>query len=181
MQTNEQATLFPGQKTARRFASPEEMAAHLDIGVAQLTKLVRSNIIPRFSTGMYDMDECRLGYIRHMRAVAARHKGGEGAPELTAERARLAKLQSDKIQIEIDTLQGRLIPAELVEKEWTNLVARFRARIIAIPSKLAHQVAVMQSVPEIEELIRALAYEALNELAEDTNAPSDNADLPQDA
>lgn len=87
--------------------------------------------------------------------------------DLTAERARLAKAQADKTELEVEQLHGRLIPADLVIATWQALIAAARARLLSLPTKTAHVVIAATELPEIEAAIKDQVYEALKELDSD--------------
>lgn len=86
--------------------------------------------------------------------------------DLTNERARLAKFQADKAELEVSVIKGNLIPAEQVEHGWSKMAAAFRSKILGIPSKVAPQVAAEGDVRVIEQLLRTECNEALSELSE---------------
>jgi phage terminase Nu1 subunit (DNA packaging protein) len=62
-----------------------------------------------------DLDECRVNYIRYLRGNASGQHTGAGL-KLTDERARLAKLQADKVEIELAELRGEVVHADDVAK-----------------------------------------------------------------
>lgn len=85
--------------------------------------------------------------------------------DYVAERARLAKAQADKTEIENEVRAGRLLEQDRVIREVGDMLAAFRARVIAIPDavgQLFDPVTARKVVPEL----RARLYEALAELAE---------------
>ncbi len=56
---------------------------------------------------------------------------------------------------------------ELVIEGWQGLLANARAKLLALPPKVAAQVLGMESYVEVEHVIRDIIYEALDELAGD--------------
>ena len=59
------------------------------------------------------------------------------------------------------------MPLEMVISAWQGQVANARAKLLALPPKVASQVLGMESYVEIERAIRDTIYEALDELAGD--------------
>jgi phage terminase Nu1 subunit (DNA packaging protein) len=157
--------MFRDDKGALIPVSAEIAASHLDLSVTRFNDLVRQDILPREGRAKFDLDAVRVAYIRHIRDIAGGKKSGTDAPELTAERARLARAQADKAEMEVAALEGKLVPAESVEKVWTALTTSFRSRMVAMPGKLAHQLAAIQNPAEAEAFIRKSIYEALDELS----------------
>lgn len=82
------------------------------------------------------------------------------------ERARLTHHQANKTELEEQVLRGKLIPYQTVERVWMDMVANFRARILAIPTKAAHQFLQLEDLNEAQEILKTHCYEALTELAD---------------
>lgn len=51
-------------------ATQAEVAAHLDIHDRHLRRMIKAGIIPPAKAGGYDLDACRVTYIRYLRGVA---------------------------------------------------------------------------------------------------------------
>ena len=68
-------------------------------------------------------------------------------------------------ELKLAERRGELIEREVVRATWAGLVASFRARMLAIPSKVAPQIAVPGKVQQAEELLAAAVHEALAEVA----------------
>jgi len=83
------------------------------------------------------------------------------------ERARLTYHQAERAELENAITRGELIPADQVEETWTNQVLRMRSRLLAIPSRVAHQVQAAESFDEMRKIIATAAHEALEELSTD--------------
>ena len=93
---------------------------------------------------------------------------GEGDNlDLTQERARLAHHQANKAALEERKLKGELIAveevAEIVGKDYGNV----RARLLAIPSKAAPELALQSDPQQAFVVIQTLITEALAELTAD--------------
>jgi phage terminase Nu1 subunit (DNA packaging protein) len=50
-------------------ATQQELASHVDISVRQVRNLIKSGVIPSAKPGGYNIDDCRLAYIRYLRGV----------------------------------------------------------------------------------------------------------------
>lgn len=141
-------------------ATQEELAAHLDLSDRQIRDLAAREVLPRARRGQWDLDACRLAYLRHLRELAA----GRDA-QLAMERARLAKGQADAQEMKNAQLRGELIPREDVVVAWQSVIARSRARLLSLPGKAAPLVAGLSSLAEIKELLTDIVHDALAELA----------------
>lgn len=81
------------------------------------------------------------------------------------QKARLDKARTEKVELEIEVLKGSLIPADQVEKAWSDLVIAFRAKILSLHSKISPQLAALKTIPEIELKLKTELREALAELS----------------
>ena len=84
---------------------------------------------------------------------------------LEQERARLAHHQANNEALKEEVMKKTLIPSEQVKESWITLVARFKSKMLSIPSKMAHQIAQTSDHHEIEHLLRKGINEALTELS----------------
>jgi hypothetical protein len=85
--------------------------------------------------------------------------------DLNHERAKLAVLQQEKLQLEISELRGDLVRASAVEGRWQDILATTRAKLLALPSKLAVAIAPPDRIQVAQDRAQALIHEALSELA----------------
>lgn len=149
------------------------IAQHLDLSSRSVRELQASGVLPAGAS----MDECRVAYIRHLRTRAAGRVERPPAAteeELAAEKLRLTKAQADKTEHEaekerlaVEVLLKNLIPADEVEREWTDILAAVRAKMLTIPSKAASRVMAAKSRAEAEAILKSLIWEALAELSKD--------------
>lgn len=97
----------------------------------------------------------------------AKYITGPGGIRLdpVAERARLNQAQADHAELQLAELRGKSVLAEHVLEFWAGMVAAVRAKLLALPAKIAQRVAPPGRIAEVEALVRELVYEALTELA----------------
>jgi phage terminase Nu1 subunit (DNA packaging protein) len=108
-------------------------------------------------------------YYDSREALALIYKARSGQKantDLSEERARLARAQREKYELQNAERRGILIPAEIVESVWADMLLNFKAKIMSISNKAAPIVSGLGSISEIEELLKKHHLEALNELAE---------------
>ncbi len=141
----------------------EAIGKLLNLTPRRIQQLVREGVIPRAERGKYDLIRTIRGYVKYLQERA---EGRAVEPtDLHGERTRLLKAQADKTELEVDERKGALIPAERVVEAWQRLVAAFRAKCLALPSKLAPQLAAVNEIPEIQHYIAGGVREALEELS----------------
>jgi len=148
-------------------ASQRELAEHLDLSTKRISELIRDGILPsKMGRSPLNLDVCRIAYISYLRKLGGYNKRSGGG-DIAEEKTRLTKAQADKAELEVSELEGQLIPAQLVQDTWTDFVANARAKLLALPSKIAHQVIALDKYAEAELLIKENVHDALSELAED--------------
>ena len=84
-----------------------------------------------------------------------------------AERARLTKAQADKTELEVRELRAELVRLPVVELHWQGMVAAMRAKLLALPSRVAAQVADPERLQQTQDQVQTLIYEALGDIAGD--------------
>ena len=92
-----------------------------------------------------------------------RHGRGDEA-RLAAERARLAREQTEAVALKNAATRGDLIPVAVVKRSAGIIISAFRERCLSIPGKIAASCE-MRTRGEIEEIVRGEVYEALEELS----------------
>ena len=129
----------------------------------RVQQLAKEGHIPRAERGRYELVPVVQGYIRYLRDRAINGDVGEGGE--ASDKARLMKARADIAEMEAQRLGEELVPVDDVESAAAEMVARFRARSISIPSKAAPMVAVETTTEACHEIIETFVYEALAELS----------------
>jgi phage terminase Nu1 subunit (DNA packaging protein) len=155
-------------------ATIKDLANHLDLTSARIHDLFNHNVLLKSGKrGGIDLEENRIRYIRYLRSLSkGKHKG---SGDLTEERARLIKAQADKIELELQEIEGDLISADTIKNIWSEYVSNVRSKLLALPSKLGHLTQAAESYGDSEQIIKEAIYECLEELSEDATAKSDMA------
>lgn len=104
-----------------------------------------------------------------MAAVVAHIYSSAPRIDLSSERAKLAVLQQEKLTLEIAELRGSLVRTEEVEERWSDAMATMRAKLLALPTKLAIAVAPAERVQVAQDRAQSLIHEVLAELSEGTD------------
>ena len=141
------------------------IAKLFDLTERRVQQLASEGVIPKSIKGKYELVPTVKGYINYLRE---RSIGKDQAPsDASTARIRLLTLQANKLEIENAILNKQFLSVEDVKNTWFSMIARCRAILLAMPSKLANQVIGLNEAREAEELIKASVYEALEELATD--------------
>ena len=150
-------------------ATVAESAAHIFLSVVRFQEFVAKGVITRAERGAYDLGVVREEYIKHIRKKAS-NRPGDGAG-LTEARAELAREQSAALALKNAVARGEYVPLEMIMRGVDMIHATFRERCLAIPGKIATGCE-MRTRGEVEDLIRAEIYEALDELSRTAVAAS---------
>jgi hypothetical protein len=148
-----------------------KVASALNITDARVQMLVKGGM-PREARGQYDPVKCMLWYIRYLqralekKAVPTLDGGFVGERE---ERVRLLRADADLKEIELATKRGLMMALPDVESMMTDLVLTTKARIMAIPPRLAPELVGETSRVMIQAKLEKACKEALAYLARAVN------------
>lgn len=126
--------------------------------------------LPTVGRGQYELGPCMAWYIRYLQN--ALEKRGPNinpdTPDLLAEKTRLAREQGDKLAIENAISRGELVYADDVVNTWADHISSAKAKLLAMPTKLAPQLVNQSNANVIAGRISEEVDNALVELAENT-------------
>jgi len=149
-------------------ATQKDLAEHLFISPQAVGNLVKNGIITiRKGRSPVDIDFARREYLEHLRKTQNHYKKSGNSGDIVEESTRLKKFQADKAELEVNQLEGKLIPASLVRDYWSGLVGNAHAKFLNIPTNLAHQVLAAEDYNQATDLIKNSIHEALEELSGD--------------
>jgi len=110
----------------------QTIAEHLDLSQPTVSDLLqRLGIDWRKST----IDDVRVAYIRHLREQAA-GRFSDGPLDLMNERARLAKEQADRLELQNAQTRKELAPIVLIEQVLAKAGVRVAGILDAIPGMI---------------------------------------------
>jgi phage terminase Nu1 subunit (DNA packaging protein) len=144
-------------------ATVAEAARHLFISERGLHRLIDRGVVARAPRGGYDLDAVRRQYVEHIERVAADRAGG--GDELAAERARLARVRADAQEMANEAARDELLPADEVRIAVAAAFARVRAKVGALPARLAPQVVGLKTPAEIKAVLTVGVHQVLRQLA----------------
>jgi phage terminase Nu1 subunit (DNA packaging protein) len=131
---------------------------------ASIARLLRS--IPADagtpSRPLYRLATVVNALVAHQKPDGRRGNGDEA--RLAAERARLAREQTEAVALKNAATRGDLISVAVVKRSAGIIISAFRERCLSIPGKVA-TACEMRSRGEIEEIVRGEIFEALDELS----------------
>lgn len=125
--------------------------------------------MPKAGRNEYDAVRCMFWYLGKVRRMVS-HKETENADGsasgIRSERKRLLKVQADREELELGQIQGRLVMVEDWEKATSDIVAAAKARLLAVPARVAPRVLGETSRVLVQGIIEKEIKEALQALGE---------------
>jgi phage terminase Nu1 subunit (DNA packaging protein) len=157
-----------------------ELADWLGVTSQSIAAFANDGKVVRISRGKYDLCASIQTYTAHLREVAAARGGEGGVLDLVQERARLAREQADGQELKNRQSRKELLPASDVEREWSQILRKVRAGILAVTSRVrasagltAEQAVEMDA--ELRLALRDLGNDNDHEAGSATSADSANA------
>ncbi len=119
----------------------QTIAEHLDLSQPGVSVLMKKMALDyRKAT----IDEVRVAYIRHLRDRAA-GRSAEGGLDLAAERAALAKVQRERIEMQNAITRRDLAPVIVIEEVLAKAGSRVAGILDAIPGMVKRRSAAVSS------------------------------------
>lgn len=143
----------------------QAIAKMFGVSDRRVRQFVEEGIIDRIGHGRFNVIDTVNKYITHLRMASDQLDGNDITESLEYERYLHEKAKREKAEIELAHIKGTMHSANEVEKVMNNMLASFRARILALPSKVAPSLVNLE-VADIEKIIESQVHEALNELAD---------------
>jgi phage terminase Nu1 subunit (DNA packaging protein) len=147
--------LYPGKTIAKLFNLTER----------RVQQLAKDGIIPKAERGKYELIGSVQGYVKYLqdRAIGQHDPSPTG---LADEKIRLTRAQADEKELQVSILKRELIPAPEIIEAWSEMVGTIRARLLALPGRLANRVMSFENVRDAEDYAREEVYSALQELGD---------------
>lgn len=148
-----------------------KVASALNLDERRVQQLVKEGM-PREARGQYDPVKCMLWYIRFLqqalekKAVPTLEGGYAGERE---ERVRLLRADADLREMELARERGLVVALPDIEATLTDLVLTTKARIMAIPPRLAPELVGEMSRVMIQAKLEKACKESLAYLARAVN------------
>lgn len=148
--------------------SGEELAAKLGISDRLVRQLAERAVIRRVAPNRYPLWASILSYTSHLREQAAGRAASDdeqGAPDLARERALLARAQREGHAMKNAVLRGELLPVDDVEAVVGAVLDATRAKLLALPTKLAPRCVGLEGLAEARDVLTGGVHDALDDLS----------------
>lgn len=141
-----------------------ELADLLGLSTRTVKQLAAEGVFPRTSRGRYDLKAGVRNYTGRLRDGAAL-RGGDDAT--TAARRREAEARAAKLEVQARRMTGDLVEAAEVARRWTAILTDVRARMLAVPARVAARLG-REAHAVVEAEVR-LALEGASDAGSDRN------------
>lgn len=139
------------------------IARHLDMTERNVRLLRDKGVLTEIRPGLYDLQEATHQYINFLRK---KNPDAEENIDYNTERAKLVRAKRESQELELQLQKNEVHTTEEVERVMTDMLIRFKARLMAIPAKLSPILAKKTEQVEIFKLIKSGIDEALEELSD---------------
>jgi hypothetical protein len=160
----------PARKSPTMLVNIEKLAKALNITGRRIQHLVKVEGMPRGDRGRYDLGACMLFYIRYLQGVIEKRSANVGGGEmlgLNDQRVRGLRADAELKEMELALRRGQTANLLDVRRAISDLVLMTKARLLAVPPRLAVEVMGEGSRVMIQAKIEAAVKDALNQLADD--------------
>lgn len=146
----------------------KSIANALGVSERWVRELISKGIFKKDKNDELKLTDCIKAYTQYridLELKNVRNSSGEML-ELKEEECRLKKAQADEKEFDLEVKQGKYIEIAILEQELSKYVSNCKAKLLSIPNKAAVQVVDMDKTIDIEEFLKELICESLQELAE---------------
>ncbi len=138
------------------------------IGVSdrRIRQLAEEGIVIRAAKGRYKLKDSIMNYILTLKVAmeAAGTDSPDGELDLEEEKAIHERVKRHISELKLQVMKGELHRSGDVERVMTDMLVSIRARLLAMPTKLAPLLVARNDVGYIRTAINREVLEALNEL-----------------
>lgn len=135
----------------------------LDLSERRVRQLREEKVIAEARPGLYDLIDTNRRYINYLRK---RNPESETTVDYNTERALLVRAKRKNEEYELQLKENRLHASEDIEAVMKDMLVNFKARLMAIPAKLAPVLCKKTDRAEIFKLLKDHIDEALQELSD---------------
>lgn len=139
------------------------VAKRLDMTERNVRMLRDKGILTEYKPGLYDLQRATTQYINFLRK---KNPEAEQKVDYNTERALLVRAKREGQELELQQRKNELHTSEEIEQVMTDMLIRFKTRLMAIPAKQSPILSKKTDQTEIFKILKAGIDEALDELAD---------------
>lgn len=139
------------------------IASWLDMTERNVRQLVQKKAITEYRPGLFRLKETIHAYINFLRNKNPEH---EENLDYTTERAKMVRTKREAAELELAVRKNELHQSEDIELVMTDMLIRFRTKLMAIPAKQSPILAEKTDQKAIFKILKKAIDEALDELSD---------------
>ncbi len=143
-------------------STSKEMASLCGITTRRINQLAQEGVVQRVNDREFNTIDFIKDYMRFLH----KHNRQQGHKPDCDARQRLANAKAEMIEIELAKRKNEVLEIAKVRDEIDQMISACRAKLLAIPTKLAHQLAPASTPDAMEKIVRTAIYQALTELSQ---------------
>lgn len=154
-------------ENGKEMLSSEEVAQIIGKDKRTVQNLAKQGILTCEKLGrknLYDLHVVIKEYCEYL-AKSAKRKFSSMEDEKTAEDIRIKRAKADMSELELKELKGALHAAEDVEEMTTDLVMVIRSSFLALPGRVASELAELENANDVSEKLKDEIYDILKDLS----------------
>ena len=134
----------------------------------RIRQLENEGVIKKVARGKYSLQENIKSYITFIKASVNLKENNTEETKINydEEHALLEKRKREKIELELAAMRGTMHFSEDVERVMNDMLSNFRAKILALPSRVAPRLIGIDTIADIQEILQIETLEVLQELSE---------------
>lgn len=138
------------------------VAKWLDMTERNVRQLTQKKVLSEYKPGLYKLRETIHEYIQFLR-----NQNPESEDvDYNEERAKLVKVKREHEELELMLKKGEAHKTEEVEQVLTDMLIKFKTRLMAIPAKQSPILVKKTDQTEVFRILKAAIDEALEELSD---------------
>jgi phage terminase Nu1 subunit (DNA packaging protein) len=133
----------------------------------RIRQLENEGVIKKVARGKYSLQDNIKSYITYIKTSSdlKENKTEEGKIDYDEEHALLERRKREKIELELAAMRGTMHFSEDVERVMNDMLSNFRAKILALPSRVAPRLMGIDTIADIQETLQNEVLEVLGELS----------------
>lgn len=142
--------------------SARVIAQVLGLSERRIRQLRDEEVLKPSQGDFYELIPTIQVYIGYLKS----QNSGDQAADYNAERSKLVRAKRLNEELDLQIKSHELHSAAVVEQVVSDMLVRFKARMMAIPSKISPQLSQMENKNDIYDLLKKNIDEALMELSD---------------
>lgn len=133
----------------------------------RIRQLENEGVIKKVARGKYSLQDNIKSYITYIKTSSdlKENKTEEGKIDYDEEHALLERRKREKIELELAAMRGTMHFSEDVQRVMDDMLSNFRAKILALPSRVSPRLMGIDAIADIQEILQSEVLDVLNELS----------------